>query len=165
MTEPSRPRRSGSLTCILSRENALPMIYWARRSIASRCSGHTQRLRGTLKPECTQPRSIRARSGGSRTLVEEKRDHAGPGQLFQRLEADIGSRGRGIEKTGTYQQAVREQHVQVRGVEVEVFLPPCGIWMVMTMPGIPPGKPRVVCMNSSRHWWAMRQRSLSRLRS
>ena len=29
---------------------------------------YTRRLRWTLKPECTQPRSIRARSGGSRPL-------------------------------------------------------------------------------------------------
>ena len=66
-----------------------------------------------MHPATQHPGTLRRKQ----TLVEEKRDHAGPEQLFQRLEADLGQY---VEKTGTYEQAVREQHVQVR-VEVEVF--------------------------------------------
>ena len=39
-----------------------------------------------MHPATQHPGTLRRKQ----TLVEEKRDHAGPEQLFQRLEADIG---------------------------------------------------------------------------
>ncbi len=44
------------------------MMYWARRSKSWRSSGKTRRLRCTLNPEWSQPRSMFARSGGRRPL-------------------------------------------------------------------------------------------------
>ena len=93
------------------------MMYWARRSRSSRSSGSTRRLRWTLNPECTQPRSMFARAGGRRPLSTRNVMTRARNSSSSGLRLDI---GQDVEQARAHEQPVGDQGVQV-GVEVEVL--------------------------------------------